>query len=377
MPATGPIVTGMVRDLLPPRADLALATALLVVGELEVATWHRVVGGDWRGAVSQAVIVGCVAWWRRHPVVVALTTTAAMLGAALWTGTLPGSLAGFAVTALAFAGIGALPRRRTAWVALGVALAWGAFMADPWSLNLYLAIVMTSYVVPWTLGALWLRTVQARRLEEERREATARAVADERRRIAQELHDVVSHNVGMIVMQAGAGDVMMSTDPEGTRSSLRAIEEGGRNTLLELRRMLGLLHPDEAALSPAPRIETLPELLDNVRRSGLDVRLIGTVGGRALDHGLELTAYRIVQEALTNVLRHAQATQVEVELGGDPGLLVVEVRDDGVGDRRSEAGGFGLAGLRSRAEVFGGTVTTRANHPHGFVLRAELPVAAP
>lgn len=366
----------MVRDLVPPRTDLAIAAGLLLVGEMEVLALERAVGGGLPGALCQVVIVGCVAWWRRHPIAVAVATNAGMVAAALVTGTAPGSIAGFAVTALSFAAIGALSRRRIAWAALVVALAWGSFIMDRPSINLYLAIVMTSYVVPWTCGTLWLRTVQGRRLAEEGAEATARAVAEERRRIAQELHDVVSHNVGMMVFQAGAGDVLMEHDPDRARSSLRAIEEGGRTTLLELRRMLGLLRSDDAALTSDRSLAALPQLVDNVRRTGLDVDLTVSRELPLPDRGLELTAYRIVQEALTNVMRHAEATRVEIEIGGDARLLVVEIRDDGRG-RGSAHGGFGLEGLRERAAVFGGTVSTGNHHPHGFVVRAELPVATP
>ena len=366
---------GLRRRVAPPRNDVVLTLALMAASQVEVLTYGAAGGGP-LGAVGLLLVTGVALWWRTLPVMVALLTTGFTVVTAFATRAPPGSLSGYVVTALSFGAIGALCSRLTSVLLLSAAAAWGFFMMEEPSLNLYLAIVMTSYVVPWTVGLLWLRSRETRRLEEERAEAEARAVARERRRLAQELHDVVTHHVGMMVVQAGAGDVLLDKDPAAARSSLNAIEVGGRQTLLELRRLLGLLREDEeAGLLPQPTLSSLPELVDSLKGSGLEVSLCREGEARGVDAGVELTAYRIVQEGLTNVVKHARARRVDVLVRVAPEKLEIEVRDDGAGHEPLEqASGFGLRGLTERVAVFGGELTATPL-AHGFVLRAELPLA--
>jgi signal transduction histidine kinase len=239
----------------------------------------------------------------------------------------------------------------------------------------------------WSLAqlALWIvgRFVRAR--SERRllageaaileREASAAAV-EERSRIARELHDIVSHNLTIVVTQAAGARALADTGrmpPE----PLERIEESGRQALGEMRRLLGVLRDGDrdAALAPQPGVAQLPALADSLRRSGLEVELDVGADCRDLAPGLDLSVYRIVQEALTNVLRHAQAARAGVSISRTGGILTIQVLDDGVGAAATASGGHGLAGMRERAAVFGGHLLAGSNPEGGFRVRVELPLA--
>jgi signal transduction histidine kinase len=181
---------------------------------------------------------------------------------------------------------------------------------------------------------------------------------DERRRIARELHDVVAHAVSLMVVQAGAARLAVGTDDGQARTSLRAVEQAGRDALLDLRRLLGVLEPEEDATptAPAPGLHLLPELISRMRRAGLDIRVEGSAPAD-LPAGLDQSLYRIAQESLTNVLKHAGPTDVLVRFGDDDATLALEVSDSGPAIRRARVrtdGGHGVVGMRERAAVFGG-----------------------
>jgi len=226
-----------------------------------------------------------------------------------------------------------------------------------------------------------LRVVEAERravaLEQDRRDAQV-AVADERARIARELHDVVAHSVSVMTVQAGAARTMLRTDPERAVAPLLAVEESGRQALAELRRLLGVLRAEDGdtGLVPQPGLEDLPALLETVRDAGLPVQLHTSGAVRAVGPGVGLAAYRIVQEALTNTLKHAAAQQawVSVEYGAEE--LGIEVVDDGhpepgSADHRS---GHGLAGMRERSSLYGGQLHAGFEPDGGYAVRARLPV---
>ncbi|GAA3148999.1 hypothetical protein GCM10010466_44900 [Planomonospora alba] len=207
------------------------------------------------------------------------------------------------------------------------------------------------------------------------RDALARAaLAGERARIARELHDVVAHGISMMTLGVGAGRMIMDRDPERARETLRAAEESGRQALTELQRVLGLLSADGEVRTraPQPRLSDLSDLLARVRTEGLAVDVVED--GRPVEIGpaLELSAYRIVQEALGNTLRHAGARSAHVTLRWRPGFLDVLVRDDGRAAATVTAGG-GLVGIRERVTLFGGTLETAPLAEGGFELRARLP----
>ena len=225
----------------------------------------------------------------------------------------------------------------------------------------------------WGLGR-WIRhrhretaDLQSRALTAEREgaEQAARAVAEERARIARELHDLVAHSMGVIVIQAQAGQRTLDREPESARAALASIETAGRQGLAEMRRLLGLLtSPQDSTVSPQPGLGDLPALVDRLRGAGMPVDVDDARrAGRRSPAGVDLAAYRIVQEALTNVLKHAGPARARGRRPVRRGDAVdVEVRDDGRGPngRRPAAGGHGLVGMRERAALYGGSVEAGA-----------------
>ncbi|GGK46674.1 hypothetical protein Ppa06_03040 [Planomonospora parontospora subsp. parontospora] len=252
-----------------------------------------------------------------------------------------------------------------------------------------------SAVAVLAAAAAWLardRRRLARRLRDEQaeragqRDALARAaLTRERARIAHELHDVVAHGVSMMTLGVGAGRMIMDKDPVRARETLWAAEESGRQALTELQRALGLLSAEGAeggarTRAPQPRLADLADLLARVRTEGLSVDVVED--GRPVEIGpaLELSAYRIVQEALGNTLRHTGARSACVTLRWRPGFLDLLVRDDGragpgAGTGTADTAGPALVGIRERVTLFGGTLETVPLEEGGSELRARLPTA--
>ena len=241
----------------------------------------------------------------------------------------------------------------------------------------------------WLLGR-WVRQRRHRTDDLERhaaelaadRDALAReAVADERARIAREMHDAVAHSVSVMVLQAGAAEQVLATSPERARESLVTIQDTGREAIVELRRMLGLLRDPAAdtALAPQPGVARLDVLLEQVRAAGLPVELTVEGEPRRLPPGIDRSAYRIVQEGLTNTLKHAGPAHASVRLRYGDRALELEVLDDGRGPEVRGGGGFGLLGMRERAALYGGVLAADARPGGGYALRARLPLerAAP
>ena len=280
-----------------------------------------------------------------------------------------------------FFSIGAMSERRRSTVALVIALAVAVFPVDPLTLNNYLAIALSSIVLPWLLGLLWLRRRTAQTDERRRREAAESAVAVERLRLAQELHDTVSHNVGMIAVQAGAADILLDKDPAASRESLQAIGAGARATLLELRRLLGLLRADDPATRlPGTSLAELPALIAPLLQTGIQVDVQALGAPVPLPSEIEAVAYRVIQESLTNVVAHAGPCQVHVTLQYDAQGLGVDVSDDGRAAPGSapeqETDGYGLTGIRERVAALGGSVTAGPRAGGGFRVHALLPLSA-
>ena len=203
------------------------------------------------------------------------------------------------------------------------------------------------------------------------------AAAEERTRIARELHDVIAHGVSVIVAQARAGPHLV--DDRSRTAAFRAIESTGRDALVELRRLLGILRSEDQqlAIGPQPGLESLCSLVDQVSASGLPVRLRVEGDPAPLPAGVDLAAYRIVQEALTNVVKHAHAAEADVVIRYGPGALEVSVVDDGVGVAAAgNGGGHGLIGVRERVALYGGTVESGPRDAGGYELRARLPLGS-
>jgi signal transduction histidine kinase len=225
-----------------------------------------------------------------------------------------------------------------------------------------------------------------RRLAAEHEEATRRALEVERSRIASELHDVVTHNVSVMVVQAGAARRVLDDAPDDAREAMLAVESSGRAAMTELRHLLGLLGPPGAAdeapataagtaqvLSPQPGLGQLRSLLDPVAAAGLPVELHVCGKQRELPPGLDLAAFRVVQEALTNVIRHAGHARAEIRLDYRPDELVVEIADDGTTGGAGSTPGRGLLGLRERVEMYGGNLDAGLRPGGGWLVRARIP----
>jgi signal transduction histidine kinase len=218
---------------------------------------------------------------------------------------------------------------------------------------------------------------EASRLQAEQDAQARSAVAEERTRIARELHDVVAHGVSVMVVQAGAAQRVIEREPERARAALSSIEAAGRQALVELRRLLGVLRADDgqSAIEPQPGLGQIGQLIEGARNAGLRAELHIEGEQATLSAGADLAAYRIVQEALTNAIKHASASRVDVALRYFPGSLEVEVTDDGRGpSNNGKTAGHGLIGMRERASMFGGSVSLTGGDNGGAVLRAQIPL---
>ena len=244
------------------------------------------------------------------------------------------------------------------------------------------------FVTAWALGNN-LRTRRAytaeledraARLERERAAQTLVAVTSERRRIARELHDVVAHNVSVMVVQAGAARRMLARDPETARTAIEAVEATGRTAMTEMRRLVDVLREDNEPagdLEPQPGVDQVPVLVEAIRGAGLPVDLVVEGDVRPLPPGVDLSAYRIVQEALTNSLKHAGRARARVVLHYGEEVLDVRVDDDGRGPAldsgSSEHSGHGLLGMRERIALFGGQLAAGPRRGGGYEVVARLP----
>jgi signal transduction histidine kinase len=239
--------------------------------------------------------------------------------------------------------------------------------------NFAFGLVLT--VATWSIG----RVVRSRTERGDKLEAEQHvAVADERARIARELHDVIAHSVSVMVVQAGAAEEVLGSRPDLALTALRAVQETGRQALVEMSRLVGLLRDDheELGLAPQPGIAALDTLVAQVRTAGLPVELRIEGDPATVPLGIDLSAYRVVQEALTNALKHAGDARAKVRLRYLVDALEVEIVDDGGGSGNGHAGGHGLVGMRERVAVFGGEFAAGPRAEGGFEVRARLPLQA-
>ncbi len=340
-----------------------------------------------------AVAVGVGTWFRRRTPLVAGVAVA--VAAAVYE--LAVRQAGAVLLApllLGFYGIGAfspLPR-----AAVGLMLAYVAtvlgFLGEDASLRDWLgnlAFVAMVAVGVWASGVV-VRASRGRaaqladlaaELEREREEKARLAVAAERARIARELHDVVAHAISVIAVQAGAGRHAHHGEPARTHEAFHAIESTARQALVEMRRLLGLLREEGelTTTAPMPGVDGHAELIEQARAAGLWVEVAVDGRERALPAGLDLAAYRILQEALTNVRKHAPGAHVNVRIGYGPDDVEIEVRDDGSGSPAGGSdggdGGHGLIGMRERVALYRGELEAGPLPEGGFRVRARLPLA--
>jgi signal transduction histidine kinase len=271
---------------------------------------------------------------------------------------------------------------------LGLAIVLGASAIvvynDPTNTPGEFIFIPLLFAIGWLAGyALRERSVQAEAAEEraihaerERESAARIAVAEERARIARELHDIVAHAVSVMVLQIGAvRHNLPDTLPDG-KEALMGVEQAGRTALAEMRHLLGAMRHDgdDLELAPQPGLDNLGPLLDEVRKAGLAVELQVDGDPHPLPRALDLSAYRIVQEGLTNALKHARASHADVILRYRPDDLQIEVRDDGKGIEPSDGLGHGLVGVRERVKIYGGEMSTAPAAGGGFILSTRLPI---
>lgn len=244
--------------------------------------------------------------------------------------------------------------------------------------------VGSAVAIAWTVGFVLSRRAayaremaeRARRLEREQIEASERAVTEERQRIARELHDVIAHSVSVMTVQAGAVRRLLKPEQEKERKALETVEATGRQALTEMRRLVGLLREQGAMpeFSPQPGMGTIDSLLDGVRAAGLPVEIEVEGAPRDLPPGVDLAAYRVVQEALTNALKYAGPAHAWVAVTWGDADLELEIANDGQGDGDGSGGGHGLTGMRERVSLYGGEIESGERDGGGYVVRARLPL---
>jgi signal transduction histidine kinase len=341
------------------------------------------------------VVAGSVTlvWRRRTPIAVLAIVTTIVI--AFWLRDHGAFLSVLGLPAL-FAVAAHAEHRRRAWCALGLAcvslmLAASVSVLDrPDGFAYLTALSMVAFLLGAIAAGLVIRNRERIFVDTERRAAAAesdrlaeaeRAVVRERSRIAREMHDVVAHGMSVVAVQAAAGREIVHADPDKAAEVFARIEAVGRESLMELRRMLGVLREagDEAAsLSPQPGIADIAAAVAQSSANGVATKLVIEGRQRGLAPGIELTAFRIVQEALTNVRKHAgRSASAAVRISYESHVLVVEVTDDGRGAATSLSGigtGNGLIGMRERVEIYGGQFTSGPRRGGGYGVRAVLPV---
>jgi signal transduction histidine kinase len=370
------------------RTDTAVAFGLGVVAQIEI--WTADASASERLLAAPLALVTCAALLlrRRVPVTVLfvqLAAIAASSAAIPLSGDDSLAFAGAVVIGIYSAGAYATGRSAIAGGVAAAIIPIGVIAGDPEGATAdaypFFLLVFGS---PWVAGrALRRRRLSERRLERRaaeaertREEEARRAVAEERARIARELHDVVAHAISVIVIQARGGRRALSDSIAESRASFDAIEKTGGDALNEMRRLLGMLRAsdEELANAPQPSLAYLDDLLAKVRATGLPVELSVEGTPRELPPGVDVSAYRIVQEALTNALKHAGPSRARVVVRYTTDELGLEIVDDGAGSGESQAGGHGMIGMRERVSVFGGELTAGPRPEGGYALHARLPL---
>jgi signal transduction histidine kinase len=379
----------MLRSVRPPRFDAILALALAAAAQAEV--WSGLLAGPkWATLPASLAYTLPLAWRRRAPLPVAVLVVASALIQVFASVDLDNGVSWFVAFLVVMYSLGAYGSRAPAIAGLAFAVGFtGVLLSVPdFAWGDYVLWVGILAAAPWAVGrALRRRQLQAAqledraaRLEREREEQARIAVAAERARIARELHDIVAHSVSVMVVHVGVVRRRIRGDHREESDLLSEVEGRGRQAIAEMRRLLGLLRTDEEglALAPQPTLERLPPLLEQVREAGLPVDLRTEGDPVPLPAGIDLAAYRIVQEALTNALKHAGPAHATVAVRYAAGALELEVTDDGRGAGPAGNGrGHGLIGMRERAALYGGTIEAGPAQHGGFAVRAHLPLEGP
>lgn len=375
---------------------VALLVGVLSVADAASASAERLPGERPADGLAYALVVLAgisLVWRRRAPVGVLVVVTAAV--AAYWLRDHGAFLSALGLPAL-FATAAHAEHRARAWVVMPAAVvvlmvsASFGLLDDPDGYQYLTALSMFGFLVGAIAAGLVVRNRERIFVDTERRAAEAeadrlaeaeRAVAKERSRIAREMHDVVAHSMSVVAVQAAAGREIVHADPDKAARVFARIEAVGRESLTELRRMLGVLREvgDESpSLVPQPGVAEIAEAVEQSNAAGVATQLIVNGHQRPLPAGVELTAFRIVQEALTNVRKHAgRPATATVSIDYAPDAVVLEIVDDGRGAATSMSSlgaGHGLLGMRERVEIYGGTLSAGPRPGGGFAVRASLPL---
>jgi signal transduction histidine kinase len=373
-----------------PRSRLDIAVAVVGLALTTVATWVHpnpltddVAGPGWLMAVYPFLLSLPLAWRRQAPLAAFLVVMGAAVLQSVLTGNSTEGVQNLYCAGIAMYSAGRYCQRRRAAVALAVGmLAYAVYAMEDTNIRsgdhgqLWSgAFFAVAFIGTWLVGVI-VRSRTEERVAALRAEglerAAEQAVVDERARLARELHDVVSHNLSVMVVQA-AGARASGGPSEAT---LEKIERSGRASLVEMRRLLGVLRQDggDSSLAPQPGVHSLPDLVAQVRTAGLDVDL--RVEGRSgdLTPAVDLSVYRIVQESLTNILKHSGTRRATVVVTGTPTSVTVEVVDDGPASSNGDGSGHGLVGMRERVAMFGGELETGSLPGGGFHVRAQMPL---
>jgi signal transduction histidine kinase len=369
-----------------PLPDVVLAVALLVVKLATIATGIQPGGGAWSYAAAPLWTLP-LAWRRRHPTAVALAIAVPLAGESALAGYHDSVVALVVILVVPFSLGAYAPDARGLVAGLAVFAAAGiSESAQQGSLHATGLLGDGAVLLGSLFAGLWARQQRLRattleelaaHLEREREERARTAVAEERTRIARELHDEIAHAMSVIAVQADAAEGALARDPALVERPLLAIRETAREALGDMRRVLGALRGDEhVELAPDPGLARLEPLLEQTRAAGLEVALEIDGDPQPLPPSVDHAAYRVLQEGLTNVRRHSGARRVQVVLRYGRDAVDVEVVDDGAGARAGGGGGTGrgLAGIRERVALLGGELVA-APQAHGFALRVTLPLA--
>jgi signal transduction histidine kinase len=382
-------LSGLVRR----RGVDALIVLAALGSVLEVALRHDAKlpqTSRWFALPAVALIVLALLGWRRQGFTAGAALWLLAAGVSVVDGRLVVSTVSIQAAGLAASYLlGNARDPRQAHAGLAVALACAAIVVsnDPNRSGSEFVFIPALFAVAWVAGfVLRQRTAQgeaalerADRLEMEQEEQARHAIAEERARIARELHDVVGHCVSVMTVQASAVRRVLTPEQRQEREALMAVERVGREALAEMRRLVGILRDSLAApdLAPQPTLRELDVLISHARASGLAVAVSVDGDPLELPASIDLTAYRIVQEGLTNAIRHAQASSAQVHICHRAGGLDIEVSDDGIGvSGNGHGAGHGLLGMSERVDVFGGHLEAGPCAGGGYRLRARLPVPA-
>jgi signal transduction histidine kinase len=369
------------------RIDRYVAAALIVLAQIELWVGDAIPGPRWLSCPLSVVMAGTVAFRRRHPLAAPLVAIAGNVTLIAANGN-PGQSVALAIAWFcALYAIAVWTDTRGFIVGVLLFVAGNAFTLLFDATGSDDTFLFT--VIPITVMLLLRRAIRDRQeradtlaaraelLEREQELRAQEAVVEERARIARELHDLVAHNVSVMVIQAGAERHALPEDQAQTRETLGSIEQAGRQALADARRLLGMLRRDgdREELEPQPGLAEVAVLIEQVQRAGLQVSLAVEGEPCPLDPGRDLCAYRIVQEGLTNALKHAGRSHAEVRLRYGPGALAIQIRDNGAGSSQLDGAGQGLIGMRERVALYGGELQAGARAGGGFEVLARLPLA--